>query len=354
MSVNLANIVTGDAFNVLSLTAAVNDITPQYGRLGALGLFRDEGVSQPLVGVDYDPVTNQLLPQSNWGSPGVANKTSVGKLVTFSVPHFPVNDQVLAADVMGRRAPGTDMTLTVQQLLAKKMREMRAKLDQTLEWMRLGVLKSGLVKDGKGNTILDLYGAFGIAQNSTAYALNVTTTAVRAKVSATKRSIQAALRGELMTSFVALCADDFYDAFTTHPNVEKAFQYFLNTGQTLAQDLSGGAVSPDAQGLFNAIGRPFIFGDVAFINYSGSVSDSTGASQPMIDAGSAYVFPLGTNAFKTYFAPADYIETVNTEGVPFYAKQKLMDYDKGIEVECQSNPLPVCLKPNLIQKVTIS
>ena len=37
-----------------------------------------------------------------------------------------------------------------------------------------------------------------------------------------------------------------------------------------------------------------------------------------------------------------------------YAEQKLMDYDKGIDVECQSNPLPICLKPAVVRKVTIA
>jgi hypothetical protein len=352
MSLNIANIVSGDAFNVIALSAAINDISPQYGRLGALGLFQDEGVSQNIVAVDYDPITNQLLAQSKWGGPGVANKTATGKLKTFAVPHFPVNDSVLAADVMGRRAPGTNDTLTVQRLLGKKMTEMKQKLEQTQEWMRLGVLKSGQVKDGAGNLILDIYADFGLAQTITSFALATAGTDVMGKTALVKRLILGALRGDLMTNFVAICSDGFYDAFVSHPNVQKAFQYFQNGGQTLADDFSGATVQPNASGLFAAAGRPFIFGGVAWINYTGSVTDSTGASQPLVDANSAYLFPMGTRVFKTWFAPADYIETVNTEGLPFYAKQKLMDYDKGIDVECQSNPLPICLKPGVVQKLT--
>lgn len=354
MSINLANIVSGDAFNLISLTNAINDITPQYGRLGALGLFTDEGVTQNIVGVDFDPITNQLLPQSRWGGPGVANKTATGKLKTFSIPHFPVNDNVLAADVMGRRAPGTNDTLTVQRLLGKKMQEMRLKLEQTLEWMRLGVLKSGQIKDGNGTLILDIYSDFGLSQTSTSFALGTGTTDVMGKIADRKRTILAALRGELMSGWVALCSDGFYDALVSHANVKVAFQYFQNGGQTLAQDFSAGSAQPNSAALFAGGERPFIFGNVAWVNYTGSVTDSSGASQPLIDSNSAYLFPMGTSVFKTWFAPADYMETVNTEGMPFYAKQKLMDYDKGIDVECQSNPLPICLKPAVIQKLTVS
>jgi hypothetical protein len=353
VSVNILNIFNQDAFGVVSLTNAVNDITPQYGRLGALGLFVDEGINNKVVAVDFDPVTNQLLPQSQWGGPGVANKTATGRTRGYNLPHFPVNDAILAADLMSRRRPGSDMVQDAQWMLGKKMREMRMKLDQTLEWMRLGVLKSGQVKDGAGNLILDIYADFGISQGSASYALGTSTTDVMGKITATKRTILTNLRGELMSGFVGMASDGFYDAFVSHPNVKVAFTYFQNpTGQNLAEDYSGATAQPNASGLVNGV-RGFVFGGVTWINYTGSVTDSTGASQPLIDANSAYVFPTGTQVFKTFYAPADYLETVNTEGLPFYAKQRIMDYDKGIEVECQSNPLPICLKPLVVQKVTI-
>jgi hypothetical protein len=353
MAVNILNVFNQDAFGVVSLTNVVNDITPQYGRLGALGLFIDEGINNRTVAVDFDPITNQLLPQSQWGGPGVANKTALGKVKSFSIPHFPVNDQILASDLQGRRRPGSDQVQDAQYILGKKMKELRLKLDQTLEWMRLGVLKSGQVKDGAGNLILDIYADFGISQGSASYVLGTATTDVMGKIAATKRTILGALRGELMSGFVAMCSDGFYDAFVSHPNVKAAFQYFQNPiGQTLAGDYSGANAAPNASGLVNLGLNGFYFGGVTWVNYTGSVTDSTGASQPLIDANSAYLFPLGTSVFKTFYSPADYMETVNTEGLPFYAKQRMLEYDKGVEVECQSNPLPICLKPAVIQKLT--
>jgi hypothetical protein len=354
MAVNILNVFTSDAFGVISLTNAVNDITPQYGRLGALGLFVDEGVQNRSVAVDFDPLTNQLLPQSQWGGPGVANKTLTGRSRSYSIPHFPVNDIVLASDLQGRRRPGSDAVQDAQYVLGKKMRELRIKEDQTLEWLRLGVLKSGLVKDGAGTTILDIYGDFGISQASTSYATGTAGTDMMGKIAATKRTILAALRGELMSQFVALCSDGFYDAFVSHANVKVAFTYFQNAnGQNLAEDYSGGRDAPNASGLVNAV-RGFSFGGVTWINYTGSVTDSAGNVQPLIDSNAAYMFPMGTSVFKTFYAPADYMETVNTEGLPFYAKTELMKYDKGIEIEVQSNPLPICLKPAVIQKLTTS
>lgn len=354
MSINILNVFNQDAFGVISLTNAVNDITPQYGYLGALGLFQDEGVMQRSVAVDFDPVTNQLLPQSQWGGPGVANKTAKGRSRSYSLPHFPVVDSILASDLQGRRRPGSDAVQDAQWILGKKMREMKMKLEQTLEWMRLGVLKGGIVADGNGTTILDIYGDFGISQTSTSFILGTAGTDVMGKIATVKRLSLTALRGELMSGFVALCSDGFYDAFVSHANVKTAFTYFQNNnGQNLAGDYSGGSATGTAQGLFTGV-PGFKFGGVTWINYSGAVTDSAGNSQPMVDTNSAYLVPMGTSIFRNWYAPADYMETVNTEGMPFYAKQRLMEFDKGIQVECQSNPLPICLKPAVIQKVTVS
>jgi len=354
MSVDILDVFNSNAFGVSSLTAAVNLITPTYNRLGDLGLFVKEGVTQRTAVVDFDPITNSLLPRSQWGGPGVANKTALTKAHNFNIPHYPVNDTILASDIMGRRRPGTDAVLDAQFVLAKKMAEMKRKLEQQQEWQRLGVLKAGQVKDGAGNLILDLYSEFGISQTSTSFVLGTTTTDVMGKIAAVKRNIITALQGESITGFIALCSDSFYDAFVSHANVKAAFTYFQNAnGQNLAQDYSGGS---------NVAGRVrgFVFGGgdlpVTWINYTGTVSDcsSTPTQQPLIDSNSAYLLPTGTSVFREWYAPADYVETVNTEGMPFYAKQELMRFGKGIELECQSNPLPVCLKPAVVQKLTVS
>ena len=352
MSINVLDVFNSDTFGLVALTNAINDFTPVYTYLNALGLFLDEGVTQRTVMVDFDPETNALLPKSEWGGPGVANKTAVGRSRSYPVPHFPVSDYILAADLQGRRRPGSDQVVDAQWVTGKKMREMRKKLEQTKEWMRLGVLKSGQVKDGSGNLILDIYADFGISQQSTGFALSTGTTDVMGKIAGVKRQSLQALRGELCSQFVAMCSDTFFDALVSHPNVQKAYQYYQNNnGQNLATDYSGGQARPDSQAVFSRVAG-FLFGGVTWINYTGSLTDANGSSQTMIDTDSAYLFPLGTEVFKTFYAPADYLETVNTEGMQFYAKQEVMRFQKGIELECQSNPLPICLKPLVIQKMT--
>jgi hypothetical protein len=54
--------------------------------------------------------------------------------------------------------------------------------------------------------------------------------------------------------------------------------------------------------------------------------------------------------FITRFAPADYVETVNTIGLPRYAKQIPMRNGKGIELEVQTNPINLCTQPGVLLK----
>jgi hypothetical protein len=56
------------------------------------------------------------------------------------------------------------------------------------------------------------------------------------------------------------------------------------------------------------------------------------------------------NLFRTYYAPADYNETVNTIGKQFYAKQYEMPNGKGWHFDTQTNELNICTRPRVLLK----
>ena len=93
----------------------------------------------------------------------------------------------------------------------------------------------------------------------------------------------------------------------------------------------------------------FVYKGIHFKEYIGNTTDINGTVFPFIPADEAIFFPMGTtNTFEVVFAPANYVETVNTRGLPVYAKQERMKFDKGIEIETQSNPLPICKRPEVL------
>nr|WP_255218987.1 major capsid protein [Paraburkholderia kururiensis] len=53
----------------------------------------------------------------------------------------------------------------------------------------------------------------------------------------------------------------------------------------------------------------------------------------------------------TRFAPADYMETVNTVGLPYYAKQEILPFAKGVALEAQSNPIHLPTRPKAIVRI---
>jgi Phage major capsid protein E len=65
-----------------------------------------------------------------------------------------------------------------------------------------------------------------------------------------------------------------------------------------------------------------------------------------------YSFPVGVpGLFRQYNAPADFVETANTIGLPRYAKQAVdQQFARWVMLHVQSNPLPICTRPRVLIK----
>jgi hypothetical protein len=144
--------------------------------------------------------------------------------------------------------------------------------------------------------------------------------------------------GEFMTGIHVLCSPEFFEKFTQHPKVEKAYENWQQ-GLVLINDMRAG----------------FTFAGVTFEEYRGKAVLADGQTvRAFIAPGEAHAFPLGTvDSFATYVAPADFNETVNTLGLPLYAKQEPTKFDRGTDVHTQSNPLPMCHRPRVLIKLTV-
>ncbi|MOA17817.1 hypothetical protein D3C78_1380860 [compost metagenome] len=60
----------------------------------------------------------------------------------------------------------------------------------------------------------------------------------------------------------------------------------------------------------------------------------------------ALLIPEGVpELYISCFAPADYMETANTQGLPYYSKLEPLPFNKGMAGEAQSNPLHLCTRP---------
>ena len=332
----MLNPFDNDAFTMVALTAAVNKIPNTYGRLEQLGLMPPEGVrTRSLLIEEMSGVLN-LLPTMPVGAPATLGTQAKRKVRSFVIPHIPHDDVVLPEEVQGLRAFGSENDLeALANLIARKLQNMRNKHAITLEHLRMGALK-GVILDADGSILYDLYSEFGITAKSVNFALTTNTTEVLLKVLEVKRHIEDNLRGEFMTGIMGLCSQGFFDALTTHPKVKEAYQRWQQ-GQLLFTDNR----------------TNFSFGGIVFEEYRGQATDPSGVVRKFIADDEAHFFPLGTaSTFRTYFAPADFNETANTLGLPLYAKQAPRKFERGTDLHTQSNPLPLCLRPEILVRGT--
>jgi hypothetical protein len=138
-----------------------------------------------------------------------------------------------------------------------------------------------------------------------------------------------------MTGAHALVSPEFFDALTGHAKVKEAYER-QEDGAALRNDMRSG----------------FTFAGITFEEYRGQATDADGNVRKFIASGEAHCFPVGTvDTFATYFAPADFNETVNTLGKPMYAKQEPRKFDRGTDLHTQSNPLPMCHRPAVLVKL---
>ena len=333
---SMLNPFVTDAFNMVALTTAINKLANNFGRLEQLNLMPAEGVRTRTILIEEMSGVLNLLPTMPVGAPGTLGTQGKRKVRSFVIPHIPHDDVVLPEEVQGLRAFGSENDVeALSNLIARKLQNMRNKHAITLEHLRMGALK-GVILDADGSTLYDLYSEFGISPKSVNFALSTTTTEVLLKVLEVKRHIEDNLRGEFMTGIMCLCSQGFFDALTTHTKVKEAYQRWQN-GQILFTDSR----------------TNFSFGGIVFEEYRGQATDIAGTVRKFIADDEAHFFPLGTaSTFRSHFAPADFNETANTLGLPLYAKQAPRKFDRGTDIHTQSNPLPICLRPEILVKGT--
>jgi len=325
-------------FSMASLTAAINLLPNRYGRLEQLGLFPARPVRTRQIVVEERNGALNLLPTQTVGGPATLNIRDKRKLRSFVVPHVPLDDVVLPEEVQGVRAFGLETEMeSVASVLSYHLQSMRNKHAITLEQLRMGALK-GVILDADGSVLHNLYADFEIPAKTVNFALNVDTTNVRNKCVEIIGHIEENLRGEFMTGVRCLCSPEFFEKLVGHAKVEKAYENYAQ-GAMLRDDVRTG----------------FAFGGVVFEEYRGQASNVAGSVVRFIAAGEAHCFPLGTiDTFGTYFAPADFNETVNTLGEPIYAKQEPRKFERGTDLHTQSNPLPMCHRPGVLVKLTMA
>ena len=314
-----------DAFSVSSLTAAINDQEYLPGRISSLGLFREEGITTLTVQIEKDGDTLALVPAGERGTSGLVVAGTKRQMIPFNTVHLPERFTIKADEIQGIRAFGTRSELqAVQDVVSKRLAKARRQLDATHEFQRMGAL-NGQILDADGTTVLlDIYKSFGVTRKKMSMGLNDPETEVRVLCAEALDLQEDALGSITSTSSRSLCGKNFWSKLISHTSVKETY---LNTQQAAA--LRG-----DAR-------ESFDFGGIIWERYRGKISVVS-----FIHDDKALLIPVGVpDLYISVFAPADYMETVNTQGIPYYSKIEPLPFNKGMAGEAQSNPLHLCTRP---------
>ncbi len=316
-----------DLFSVANLTAAVNKLPAIPGKVGAMGLFDEKGVTSTSVIIDEREGRLVLVPNTSRNDDPAPLEGRKRKRRTFETLHLPVSSSILPSQLQGIAAFGQESTTApVVTVVNDHLQELKNSIEATREFQRVGALRGQLL-DADGSLLTNLFDEFNVKQKKVTVALSNPDTNVRKACLDAKRHAESKLGGVMVTGFRAFCGPDWFDAFTDHAKVKEAFAHYQAAQDRLGGDMRSG----------------FTFGGIEYIEY-----DVTVSGQRFIPADIAQVFPVARGVFRLFNAPANYNETVNTLGQAFYSKAEPRKMGKGWDLEAQANPLAMCLFPEAL------
>lgn len=327
----------GDSFTLRALTNAIQKLPYVPGRLGQMGLF--EGRGEPVRSVLVEELEGVLhiLPTVRPGGPATLKGRSKRKTRSFEIPHIPYEDRILASELQGVREWGTeDQLQSMGTTVNRHLEEMRQSIEATHEYHRMGAI-TGVVLDADGSTeLFNLFTLFETTEQELNMDFSTAGTKQLAQGLEIKSLVEAALGKTPYNHIRVLCEKTFFKTLVTHSQIATAYERW-NSGAFLRDDprFTGfeypkGVIWEEYRQAQNAVG-----------------------TLDFIASNEARAFPVGVpNLFIARYAPGPFIETVNTRGIPIYAKQARDPMDRWIDLHVETNPLFLCTRPRCLVKLT--
>lgn len=341
----------------VEMTEEVNRVPNTFGLLNALNIAPSEGKASKYVRIEFRDGELYVLAAKPRGGPSEIGGEESQNGIILEIPHFPHLDKISVDDVDGllEVVNGQIVPASIDRELTSKLISIRKKHSITREYVRIGMLK-GLIKDGRGRTLYDLYDVFGITKKSIDFALGTDTTNVREKCEELNDHITTNLRGETTTGVEVIVDTKFFGKLIEHPKVEKFWVQAQNANlhAKLERERLGGNW-----------GRVFEFGDIFWREYKGglpvrNVNDEVVTEKNVAD-NTGHAYPTGTQSmFRTFDGPfyhmnrANQVPSDGDVGEPILITTKELDHGEGIELKSQSNVLAVCKQPECQVEVITS
>jgi len=345
---NISDIFNGDAFNVLSLTRNINNIPYKPSRIEELGIYDGDGDgagagvnTQRLAVVNVDQVL-QVIPDTALGTMPNKQQTNPGDIRYFTIPHLPLNDNVMAWELQGQTTLGdigsagdSQQLLSVQQAITNKQGLMVQNHMLTWEWMRMNSIK-GILLDADGSTVLyNWFTEFGVTPHELTWTV-ATEGDINTVCDAIVRHTTNVLGNDRASGIHCFVGSDFMTALKNDPALQPGFLRYPNE-------------APGALYRESTVYGTINYNGITFEEYRGLLGGN-----PYVAADEAYAFPLGTNAFIRRNGPGDLSVAQGTMGMPMYSSRKELDFGTGWGLHSQSNPMFMCQRPGVLTKISLA
>jgi hypothetical protein len=353
---------TNPAFSLTSLTGILQRVPFTPGRIGQLGLFDARRLNTLTALIEIQNNRLAFVPSTPRGGVPAIDVLDRREKIPFLIPHFPLSSSLFADSIQGVRRFGSEDELeAISDKVSEILTSMGRRHDVTLEYLRLGGVKGVVITRTNRDTgipevAIDLRQAFNLPPKPLppvppqTYNYDLDWPIVMpAGMTADDFIVAAGYQSltQLVLDMVRLIADRlgaqtfsyvhgiagrvFFDALLKHPEIRETYLNY-----------------PAASTLRDpAWGRQIQFREIIVEEYRGQVGPVK-----FVDDEYCHFFPVGVpELFVEAYAPADYMETVNTIAETRYAKQEIMQFNKGILFETQQNVLPLCTIPDALLTV---
>ena len=319
-------------FDCTEMTAAVNKLParPFFFK----PLFEVKGVKTTTVSLDIRKGRIVLIRDSerNTAPESLAGRGAKREWKHLSCAHLAQMDTLAPEDLQDVRACGAPHPLSVCALNNPHMQHLYGNIAAPM-----GAIK-GVVLDADGTTVLhDIFNTFGATKKTLDISFPKTAAddanPILTSILKAKRHVEAAMGGTPFDHIECIIGSDAYDMLTSHKLVREYFERWLSNRENFGNN--------------DYRKRGFPYGGLTFVERSDVVGGQT-----MVAAKKGHVYPVGPGIFKQYHAPADWMETVNTIGLEYYARMDEKPKGRGFDLEVQSNPLTLCTYPEALVELT--
>lgn len=351
------DIFNDTAFEMVTMTEALEDFDFQPDLIGSMNLFEDVPIATTGVSVERQGNHLALIPTTPRGAPISEGFRDRRNLRSYETSRIAKGITLQASEIQNIRAVGQESEVeTMIGYVGRYEQRLMTDVEATWENMMLGAVQ-GVVLDADGSIIIDWFAELQITKPAEIdFALDTATTDLEGICRGILRKMVKGSKGSLTQGFrvVGLCGDTFFDKLTKHKVVRETY---LNQAQAANLNRAFGVATQSALGAGSY--ATFEFGGILFINYRSADDFDDAAALAGTAVGTAMLgipstkckfFPMNSRGiFQKAFAPSEAWDYANTIGKEVYA---LMIRDEKrnfwVRPEVYSYPLFICRRPEIL------